>query len=134
MNTTCETLISARALISNVDDWCQGVYAQDASGVVCMPCAAEARRWCVIGAIWRVSPNDVKEAAVDALCNAAFELGYFMRNENQDRPTIAIVNDGIGNNDTRGECHTKVIAMYDRAIANLGVEEEKEEERSGKGN
>lgn len=113
--TTHETLISARALISNVDDWCQNYYALDGTGVICGEASPYARRWCAQGALSRVTMYEVRrrdayQDAHMALCRAAAELFGV--------PSIFSVNDGRGMTDTPNECHAKVLAAYDRAIAN----------------
>lgn len=116
MSSTYAILLSAKSLIENIDNWCQGFYALNKSGLPCDIDSPDAYRWCILGAIKRMTECEIRPypAYLDAhiaLCKAASELFGA-------RQTVITVNDGSGTMDTPSECHAKVLAMYDRAIAN----------------
>lgn len=115
MSSTYAILLSAKSLIENIDNWCQGFYALNKSGLPCNIDSPDACRWCILGAIKRMTECEMdpylayRDAQI-ALCKAASEL--FGAGQ------IVTVNDGSGTMDTPSECHAKVLAMYDCAIAN----------------
>ena len=47
-------LVRAKALIAEKSRWCQGTFARDELGLPVDPCHKDARRWCAIGAIYKV--------------------------------------------------------------------------------
>jgi hypothetical protein len=99
----CTILREARALIADRNRWTARVVARNADGFACHPCAAEAVRWCALGAIHKVAAGGK---------SAEIAFAAILDIEHRD---IAVVNDYIG--------HADVLAMLDRVIAALAVDE-----------
>lgn len=107
------TLRWARKLIADPACWCQGEYAVDAHGLSCSPAAPWACRWCALGALAAVG---VPAAAPASLYRQAFvclarALGLTEGGFVECRQAITDFNDG--------HTHNEVVAMFDRAIAQL---------------
>ena len=58
--TVLEGLKQARDLLAAPGRWCQGRLAETVGGDACTPDDAGACRWCMVGALWRVSGGDVR--------------------------------------------------------------------------
>lgn len=99
MNTR-ETLVAARALISDPERWTTGVPARAEDGRMCDPDAPAAVRWCAMGALLAVGPIEDSQHPYNALWGAAMTI--------YDTGVVT-VNEDLG--------HAAVLRLYDYAIA-----------------
>lgn len=109
--TALHLLETARALIADPEHWCQNASARDANNTPLMrPTHISAVKWCAIGAgihvIGRVVEYDKRGAAEIALRRALAQA----RVADGRNLSVEKVNDFDG--------HATVLAMYDLAIAN----------------
>lgn len=99
MSAALERLIFARAIIENIDHWCQGNSARNAAGSPTNPEFADACQFCAVGA-----------------CIAA---------RAPVTPLQAVVPDGFGSvQELNDRCspatsHRRVLEVFDAAIAKL---------------
>lgn len=100
--TAADKLRSARALIADYENWCQGDYGKDGWGRSIDPYAVGCVKRCAHGARFAA---EVSDYGVRILSNAARFEG---------RSTLISVNDSFSP-DPR-ECHAAVLRVYDRAI------------------
>ena len=98
MNETKQTLINAKALISDPKKWTQGASARTACGAETLTKSHEAVCFCSIGAIARVSTHHTfTNNAIDVFKKA------------NDIPYISTFNDN--------HSHADVMEAFDKAIA-----------------
>lgn len=104
------TLQAARALISDIDHWCQDSFATDNTGCECRIEESFAYCFCALGAISKVTGLPPEQAtnleATLALRDAVLALS--------GKPQIASWND----EEEYGLAHVRVLKAYDLAIAN----------------
>ena len=99
--TTRETLIAARRLINDPNNWIKGHLAQNASGTAVDPTDESACKFCAVGAIQAASPMlDNEQWAVS-------EIEFVNR--------IAL----LWYNDYQSTTHQDVLVLFDKAIKNL---------------
>jgi hypothetical protein len=103
--STKEILIKARAIISDEKNWTQGVKARDVEGNAVSSSTPTAVCFCSIGAVERAgafSHAATRYYALRYLARASCDSGY---------PRISDFNDNSS--------HAEVLAMFDKAIANV---------------
>lgn len=100
MTTLIDILRAARQRIASPDQWCQGTYAQNASGDKVQSRDTRACRWCAKGALFAAGAqeHDLYGPCLDIL-------------EPEMEDNIADFNDH--------HTHPEVLAAFDRAIAKL---------------
>jgi len=98
---TLDILIAVRELIADESRWTQEAAARDAKGWVVHPRAEEACRWCVYGALLRISRSygNSMGPAWELLDDVAREAGY---------SSPVRLNDECG--------HAAILMALDRAI------------------
>ena len=96
MQTTKKTLVAARAIIANEENWTQGAYAKDKDGSSIGVNYSNAVCFCSSGAIRKITIDPFDAMAV-------------LRNHMED--SIIDFNDG--------HTHKEVLAAWDEAIASL---------------
>lgn len=107
METLVETLTllkNARELISNEENWTYGSYSRSIDGGTAIPSSTDAVCWCSIGALR-------KFGAWDSVNDAMFELMVAMPEDY--RQSVATFNDS--------HTHAEVLALFDKAIANMSL-------------
>lgn len=98
-NNTLERLIFARAIIENIDHWCQHCFAKDSDGNKDYPDSESACQFCAIGAC-------VAAGALASPLQAAVPGDFGSIQELNDRYC-------------RETSHRRVLEVYDLAIAKL---------------
>jgi hypothetical protein len=109
---TLEVLQQARALISDPARWTQGEAALSADGHWVFPPSAQAVRWTLFGALWRVEAQaHVSEMLMDTVVQAlvaSFDPGDHVYSDTSRLQQY---------NNTH--THAEVLALFDAAIARL---------------
>lgn len=116
-----EALIAARALISDSEHWCQDVHAEANTGMeVCLD-DEEAYSFCADGALSKVCGVRIIDGTGDWIQNSAYQSAFRELNES----AFVLFNCGIvetndyWRDEQREKSHKRVLACFDRAIANL---------------
>jgi hypothetical protein len=99
-----EALQAARKLIEKEENWCQIDYAQNSKGVRISSLDPSARRFCAMGSIYRVAPQEA--ASLRKLLRDATQNG--------DEDIVSVNEKGS---------HADVISVFDRAIELAECEE-----------
>lgn len=108
-NFDIKSIMKARDIISNINNWCQGSFATDVNGkYVTSTQDNNANRFCAVGALWRSRkdlpyPKLVPKVELEKLEEAARKLFG---------NSIYWVNDYLG--------HEEVLACYNYTINNNG--------------
>lgn len=98
-----EKITKARALIADPLQWCRYAYARDRYGSPAYPYSIEARQWCSLGSLERVTrdaPSRILVAGKVILEEALGQLGYGHE--------VGAFNDS--------HTHEEVLEMFDKAI------------------
>lgn len=106
MNDVRETLIQARELLSDESKWGKGALAVNHNGHYVNPHNVDACRWCLAGAIAKVSPDDGTYIA-DVINPIAEVFGLENWEEIADF------------NDSDMTSHEHILALLDRNIERL---------------
>jgi hypothetical protein len=110
--TVLETLQQTRELLSKPQRWTRGTLARDSRGLPVSPESPRACRFCVMGALYRVTNSPTRDytGAPDPVRAVYDALLRQMPLDEHDRPAIypSVVNDVQG----RGA----VLSLLDRAI------------------
>lgn len=104
MTTIYETLVAAKNLISNPDNWTQEAVARDSHGADTYSLNTDAVCWCSIGALHKVTKNNSL-----VITSAAKHLRFVLEQEHKDYDGIAHFNDS--------HTHAEVMAFWNKAIA-----------------
>lgn len=97
-------LRAARELISDPERWTVGYAARDEHANPTSPMSKNAKCFCAIGAIQRVTDGSVQRS-----CNAEMLLYAYIEEQYPDHPYISHVNDKLG--------HEATLDMFDKAAA-----------------
>ena len=102
---------AARNLIENKDNWCVGAYAMTENGGVCPITDPNAKKFCAIGAMERVSfIHDDNSVLIVQAYGQLFKSGILS--------FVAL-------NDARIHGHENVIKAYDKVISDLEAQDRK---------
>lgn len=135
MNTK-QVLIEARALIADIEHWCQEDYAQDDCGVGLLPNSEHAYCYCAGGAVYKVGgaefdeegnliENELTVTASQALHDASAKL--FPPTDPTWWASYVEVNDGgrgvpadAPDNVAYAQAHANILKVFDAAIEAAG--------------
>lgn len=124
MKSTKELLIDARALIDDIDRWCQGHNARDNAGTACGSRNVRASCWCADGALIKVSGGALTTAGARIALNEAaremFKFGALYAYIDVNDGRVGIPEDFPiveGDDDLEyAMAHANILKVFDRAI------------------
>jgi hypothetical protein len=99
------TLLAARALIADRENWTKGAYARKENGDSCWELSSAARSWCLFGALKFCAPNE--GVCRDSTCALNSETS----------------NGAIEANDEGG--HDAALALIDRTLCQIAESQQK---------
>lgn len=106
---TIDILRSARALITEREDWCQGTESIDRNGLECSPFSQDSVCWCATGAILHIV-DDLPRSI------AAFKALAALLPSDSGKTAENVIAHW---NDAPERTHAEVLAAFDRTIAKL---------------
>lgn len=112
LKTVKQVLIESREWLSDIDHWCQDVYAMDSDGSECSPADTEVCCTCAIGALAKtmgVEPETL--TTQNSLVYRALHEGVFKASKSR-LAHITDWNDG----EEHEKAHARVLRAYDLAI------------------
>jgi hypothetical protein len=104
--TDLEALQAARKKIEKSENWCKKRLAEDPFGNSVSPCSPDACKWCTVGAL-----RAIHESAGN--CFTPNLLGWEVLLSVAGTPSL------VAFNDSEETTHTEVLAIFDKAIAEL---------------
>jgi hypothetical protein len=119
--TVRDVLMKARALLAEPSHWTQGEYARTPAGIGMMPWSDRAVCWDLAGAVYFVAAQDQGRCDV-------------MRAELEGYPATQLLRNLAGCeslqqwNDDPSRTHAEVLALLDRAIAEVERKENRDDD------
>lgn len=110
--TDHELMELAKFLVSQ--GWNQNCGATDINGRFCATDSADARNYCVVGAIWRALHDTAYGMSEKEQYATSRRLGFTFLEANEMNPSLGDIPDW---NDAKNRTKEQVLAAFDNAIA-----------------